>query len=78
MRIYEKLFSAAGISSGVDLIIADFHKIVDKLQAYEDLHLAHRDNKALQIEDLKQQLAVHEAERLKAESVKEKIKSLLS
>lgn len=62
----------------VEDILEDFHKVVSRLEAFSELHLAQRDNKSIQIEALKAEVANHEAERLKAESVKEKIKSLLS
>lgn len=78
MRVYEKIFSLVGVTSGVDLILADFKKIVEKLEAYADLHLTHRDNKSLQIEDLKEQVSIHEAERQKATDAAAKIKTLIS
>ena len=62
----------------VEDILADFHKIVTRLEAFADLHLAQRDNKAIQIEQLKGEIADHEAERLKATEAAAKIKELIS
>lgn len=62
----------------VDDILADFQKVIDRLEAFADLHLAQRDNKALEIEKLKSEISDHEAERQKATDAAAKIKDLIS
>ncbi len=71
MSIFTKFLS-------VDDILADFQKVVDRLEAFADLHLAQRDNKALEIEKLKSEITDHENERLKAIEAAAKIKTLIS